>query len=121
VLQDRPDHFPTTLRNTASDPSPGLHQTPVVGLVVVEDESSGPWRFEPAVAILIGVKLCGPRCRLVACLLIPLIAVTALTSAATGAKRDRTPTCTWGASSIRAEVVDGQIVVGEPTTSGCIP
>jgi len=62
-----------------------------------------------------------PRFRLVACLLIALIAVTALTSAATGAKREPAPNCTWGASSVRAEVVDGQIVVGQPTTSGCIP
>jgi hypothetical protein len=93
----------------------------VVGLLVVEDEPCGPWRFEPSVAMLNAVRLCGPRCRLVACLLIALIAVLALTSAATSAKRDGTPSCSWGASSIRAEVVDGQIVVGEPTTSGCIP
>jgi hypothetical protein len=92
-----------------------------VGLVVVEDESSGPWRFDPAVAILIAVSLCGHRLRLVACLLIALIAVIALTSAAPGAKRGGTPPCTWGASSIRAAVVDGEIVAGRATTSGCIP
>jgi hypothetical protein len=88
---------------------------------VVEDEPSGPWRFGSAVAILITVRLCGPRFRLVACLVLALTAVTALTSAATGAKREPGPNCTWGASSVRAEVVDGQIVVGQPTTSGCIP
>ena len=92
-----------------------------MGLVVVKNEPSGPWRFGSAAAILIAVRLCRPRFRLVACLLIALIGVMALTSAATGAKRDRTATCTWGASSVRAEVVDGQIVVGEPATSGCIP
>jgi hypothetical protein len=92
-----------------------------LGLVVVEDEPTGPWRFGPALAILIAVRLCGPRFRLVACLLIALFVVTAMTSAATGAKREPAPNCTWGASSVRAEVVDGQIVVGQPTTTGCIP
>ena len=92
-----------------------------MGLVILEDEPSGPWRFRSAVAILIAMRLCGPRFRLVACLLIALIAVIALTSAATGAKREPAPNCTWGASSVRVEVVDGQVVVGEPATSGCIP
>jgi hypothetical protein len=29
--------------------------------------------------------------------------------------------CTWGASSVTAELVDGQYVQTEPVTSGCIP
>jgi hypothetical protein len=68
-----------------------------------------------------GVRLCGPRLRLVVTLLVALLVVAAVTSAATGAKPPQTPSCTWGASSVRAEVVDGQIVVGKATTTGCIP
>ena len=56
-----------------------------------------------------------------ACLLFALVAVLMLNSAqATGAKRQQTD-CTWGASSIRAEIVDGKFVVSPPATSGCIP
>jgi hypothetical protein len=48
-------------------------------------------------------------------------AVLALPSAqANGARRDQTP-CTWGASSVSAEMVDGKLVVSPPATSGCIP
>jgi hypothetical protein len=36
---------------------------------------------------------------------------------AEGAKRD----CTWGASSITAEYVNGQLVESQPVTTGCIP
>jgi hypothetical protein len=39
---------------------------------------------------------------------------------ASGAGRDGT-TCTWGASSVRAEEIDGKIQVSRPATSGCIP
>jgi hypothetical protein len=31
------------------------------------------------------------------------------------------PECTWGASSVVAELKDGELVVSEPATSGCIP
>jgi hypothetical protein len=65
------------------------------------------------------VRFCGHRLRASACLL--FVTVLTLSSAqATGAKRQRTD-CTWGASSIRAEVVDGKLVVSTPATSGCIP
>ena len=68
-----------------------------------------------------GVGLGAQRLRLILCLLIAFAAVLGLSSAqATGAKRD-VRSCTWGASSIRAEVVDGKMVVSEPATSGCIP
>jgi hypothetical protein len=67
------------------------------------------------------VRLSGHRLGISACLLFTLLAVLALSSAqATDAKRPRTD-CTWGASSIRAEVVDGKFVVSAPATSGCIP
>jgi hypothetical protein len=67
------------------------------------------------------VRLCAYRLRVSACLLLALVAVLALSSAqATGAKRHQTD-CTWGASSIRAKVVDGKFVVSPPATSGCIP
>jgi hypothetical protein len=29
--------------------------------------------------------------------------------------------CSWGASSVTAQRVDGQWVVGTPTTTGCVP
>jgi hypothetical protein len=67
------------------------------------------------------VRFCGHRLRVSACLLFPLVAVVMLNSAqATGAKRQQID-CTWGASSIRAEVVDGKFVVSPPATSGCVP
>jgi membrane protein involved in colicin uptake len=67
------------------------------------------------------VGVCGHRLRISACLLFALVAVLILSSAqADGAKRQRSD-CTWGASSIRAEVVDGKLVVSAPATSGCIP
>jgi hypothetical protein len=67
------------------------------------------------------VGVCGHRLRLSACLLLALVAVLTLSSAqATGAQRHRT-NCTWGASSIRAQVVDGRFSVSQPVTSGCIP
>jgi hypothetical protein len=48
-------------------------------------------------------------------------AVLALPSAqATGGRSDQAP-CTWGASSVSAEVVDGKTVVSPVATSGCIP
>jgi hypothetical protein len=34
--------------------------------------------------------------------------------------RDDDP-CTWGASSVVADLKDGEVVVTEPETSGCIP
>jgi hypothetical protein len=67
------------------------------------------------------MRFCGHRLRHSACLLFGLVNVLTLSSAqATGAKRQRTD-CTWGASSIRAEVVDGKLVAAPPATSGCIP
>jgi hypothetical protein len=30
-------------------------------------------------------------------------------------------TCTWGASSVTATVVDGQLEESQPQTTGCIP
>jgi hypothetical protein len=66
------------------------------------------------------VRLCGQRLRVSVCLLIALVAVLTLTAAQATAKRDR-PACTWGASSIHAQLVDGKLVVSRPATSGCIP
>jgi hypothetical protein len=67
------------------------------------------------------VRLCGQRLRVIACLFVALVAALTLSaSTATGAKSDPTP-CTWGASSVRAEVVDGKVVTTQPATSGCIP
>jgi len=67
------------------------------------------------------MQFCGHLLRASACLVFGLAVVLTLSSAqATGARGERTD-CTWGASSIRAEVVDGKLAVSPPATSGCIP
>jgi hypothetical protein len=45
--------------------------------------------------------------------------VVLVTAAAAPAKR--TDDCTWGASSVLVQEVDGKLVQTEPATSGCIP
>lgn len=68
-----------------------------------------------------GVRFGGLRLRVIACLFAALVAVLTLSAAtATGSMREPTA-CTWGASSVQAEVVDGEVVATEPSTSGCIP
>jgi hypothetical protein len=56
----------------------------------------------------------------------PLILVLAcllvvLTVAAGAAPAKRSEVCTWGASSVVVEEVNGQPVESEPVTTGCIP
>jgi hypothetical protein len=69
-------------------------------------------------------KSMGSRRRfLIRMLLLALALVTVLglsASQATGAKKTRAE-CTWGASSVQAQIVDGRIVSSAPSTSGCIP
>jgi hypothetical protein len=69
-----------------------------------------------------GVRFCGPRLLVSLCLVAAAVAaVLALRSAqASGAKHDQTP-CTWGASSVSAEMVDGKLVASPVATSGCVP
>jgi hypothetical protein len=52
---------------------------------------------------------------LFACLLI------VLTMAASAAPAKQADACTWGASSVVVEEVNGQLVESEPATTGCIP
>jgi hypothetical protein len=52
---------------------------------------------------------------LVACACVVLL--LAASSAPAGHMED----CSWGASSVVAEVVNGQVVQSEPETSGCVP
>jgi len=67
------------------------------------------------------MRLCGPRLRVSVWLVFALVAVLTFRSAqATGTERKQTD-CTWGASSIRAEVVHGKLVVSPSVNSGCIP
>ena len=68
------------------------------------------------------VRFCGPRSAIGVCaIIVAVVAVLALRSAqATGGGRDQAP-CTWGASSVSAEMVDGKLVVSPVATSGCIP
>ena len=44
-----------------------------------------------------------------------------LTMAAAAAPAKRTDECTWGASSVVVEQVNGKLVQSEPATTGCIP
>lgn len=44
-----------------------------------------------------------------------------LVTAAAAAPAQRTDDCAWGASSVMVEEVNGELVQGEPATSGCIP
>jgi hypothetical protein len=44
-----------------------------------------------------------------------------LTVAAAAAPAKQVDDCTWAASSVVVEVVDGQPVQSEPATTGCIP
>ena len=44
-----------------------------------------------------------------------------LTMAASAAPAKRADVCTWGASSVIVEQVNGQLVQSEPATTGCIP
>jgi hypothetical protein len=50
-----------------------------------------------------------------ACLLV------VLTVAASAAPAKQADDCTWGASSVVVEQVNGQYVQSEPATTGCIP
>jgi hypothetical protein len=50
-----------------------------------------------------------------ACLLV------VMTMAASAAPAKQADACTWGASSVVVEVVDGQLVQSEPAVTGCIP
>ena len=45
--------------------------------------------------------------------------VLLLTAAAAPAKQAED--CTWGASSVLVQEIDGKLVESEPATSGCIP
>jgi hypothetical protein len=56
-----------------------------------------------------------PLMLVLACLLV------VLTVAASAAPAKRADACTWGASSVVVEVVNGQYVQSEPVTTGCIP
>jgi hypothetical protein len=44
-----------------------------------------------------------------------------LTVAASAAPKKGADDCTWGASSVVVESVNGKLVQSEPSTSGCIP
>jgi hypothetical protein len=48
-----------------------------------------------------------------------LFAVLAL--AASGAPAQEGDACTWGASSVIVEEVNGELVQSEPAVTGCIP
>ena len=48
-----------------------------------------------------------------------LFAVFVLAAGAAPAKRG--DDCTWGASSVMVEEVNGQLVQSQPVTTGCVP
>jgi hypothetical protein len=53
--------------------------------------------------------------------LISAYLVIILTMAAGAAPAKQADACTWGASSVVVEEVNGQLVESEPVTTGCIP
>jgi hypothetical protein len=54
-------------------------------------------------------------------LLLLVCLVLVLTVGAAAAPARQAEDCTWGASSVVVEEVNGQLVQSEPATSGCIP
>jgi hypothetical protein len=54
-------------------------------------------------------------------MLILVCLLLVLTVAAGAAPAKRSDACTWGASSVVVEEVNGQLVESEPVTTGCIP
>ena len=54
-------------------------------------------------------------------MLIVVCLLVVLTVAAGAAPAKRADACTWGASSVVVERVNGQLVESEPVTTGCIP
>ena len=54
-------------------------------------------------------------------LLICACLLLVMTMAARAAPAKQADACTWGASSVVVEEVNGQLVQSEPATTGCIP
>jgi len=48
-------------------------------------------------------------------------ALLAVGGASAGGSRMNDADCTWGASSVIAATVSGQLIESEPATTGCIP
>jgi hypothetical protein len=63
------------------------------------------------------------RSRALVWAVIVLVVLLGLSAASATGARDRRSddSCTWGASSVRAQVIDGRIVATTPAVSGCIP
>ena len=53
--------------------------------------------------------------------LLALCLVLVATVSAAAAPTKQAEDCTWGASSIMAEELNGQLTPSEPQTTGCIP
>jgi hypothetical protein len=49
------------------------------------------------------------------------LACLALLLTTGAAPANRADDCTWGASSVMVQEVDGKLVQSEPVTTGCIP
>ena len=54
-------------------------------------------------------------------ILISACLLVVLTMAAGAAPAKQADACTWGASSVVVQEVNGQLVQNEPATTGCIP
>ena len=60
--------------------------------------------------------------RIVIAALVAMVLIFAVSASAAAPNARSDELCSWGASSIQAEVVDGKIVVvSGPDTTGCIP
>jgi hypothetical protein len=60
------------------------------------------------------------RLRVRAFFALAVVGLTLSATQASGAKAPADATCTWGASSVRAQVVDGRIVASPPVQTGCL-
>lgn len=54
-------------------------------------------------------------------LLIACACLVVLLTAGTAPAQRRSDDCTWGASSVLVQEVNGKLVQSEPVTTGCIP
>jgi hypothetical protein len=64
----------------------------------------------------------GGRSHILIATLVAIVLVFAVSASATAPNARGEEPCSWGASSIQAEIVDGKVVVvSGPDTTGCIP
>jgi len=76
-------------------------------------------KFSICAYLFRAIKRYGSMKRVAILLSACLLVLTTVAAAAAPAKR--AGECTWGASSVVVEEVNGQLVQSQPATTGCIP